>query len=223
MFTITIADPLHALALVLYVVIAILVSYIVDQAARRTRAARRSAAESELLATVAGSIVRGESAVPALVSRAREAFGMTGVRLWLSTARSSPPTASRCPTITPVFPVGPRTLRARHSSCMAANSTRVSAACSKWSIAQLGAALEHSDLTQSAREADVLASTDQVRSALLSAVSHDLRRPLAAAMASIGGLRAAGGTLTAEVVPSCLRRPTRACRHCRPLSPICST
>ena len=37
----TIADPLHALALVLYVVIAVLVSYIVDQAARRTRAAQR--------------------------------------------------------------------------------------------------------------------------------------------------------------------------------------
>ena len=55
LFTVTIADPLHALALVLYVVIAILVSYIVDQAARRTRAAQRAAAESELLATVAGA------------------------------------------------------------------------------------------------------------------------------------------------------------------------
>ena len=79
--TVTIADPLHAIALVLYVVIATLVSYIVDQAARRTRAAQRAAAESELLATVAGSVLRGESAVPALVSRTREAFGMTAVRL----------------------------------------------------------------------------------------------------------------------------------------------
>ena len=81
LFTVTIADPLHALALVLYVIIAILVSYIVDQAARRTRTAQRAAAEAELLATVAGSVLRGESAVPALVSRTREAFGMTGVRL----------------------------------------------------------------------------------------------------------------------------------------------
>lgn len=74
-YTVTIDDPLHALALLLYVVIAILVSWIVDQAARRTRAARRAAAESELLATVAGSVLRGQSAVPALVSRTREAFG----------------------------------------------------------------------------------------------------------------------------------------------------
>ena len=83
----------------LYVVIAMLVSYIVDQAARRTpRSAQRAAAESELLATVAGSVLRGESAVPALVSRTREAFGMTGVRLIAPTAPCSRRTANRCPT-----------------------------------------------------------------------------------------------------------------------------
>ncbi len=198
-FTITIADPLHALALVLYVVIAILVSYIVDQAARRTRAARRSAAESELLATVAGSIVRGESAVPALVSRAREAFGMTGVRLvaldGTVLATDGEPVPDNRAVFIPVGPAdAPRATLELHGGELDSGERRLLEVV----IAQLGAALEHSDLTQSAREADVLASTDQVRSALLSAVSHDLRRPLAAAMASIGGLRAAGGTLTAE-------------------------
>ena len=59
-------------------------------------------------------------------------------------------------------------------------------------VAQLDAALERTDLTATAREAGALAETDQVRTALLSAVSHDLRRPLAAAVAAIGGLRAAG-------------------------------
>ena len=64
-------------------------------------------------------------------------------------------------------------------------------------VAQLSAALEHTDLTETAREVDALAETDQVRSALLSAVSHDLRRPLAAAVAAIGGLRASGPSLSA--------------------------
>jgi two-component system, OmpR family, sensor histidine kinase KdpD len=68
-YTITIARPLHLLALLLYIVIAALVSFVVDQAARRTRAARRSAAESETLATVAGSVIRGDDAVEALVVR----------------------------------------------------------------------------------------------------------------------------------------------------------
>ena len=41
----------------------------------------RATAEAELLATVAGGVIRGEDAVQALVSRTREAFGLTGVRL----------------------------------------------------------------------------------------------------------------------------------------------
>jgi len=44
---------------------------------------------------------------------------------------------------------------------------------------------------RAAAQARELADTDQVRTALLSAVSHDVRRPLAAAIAAIGGLRAA--------------------------------
>jgi two-component system sensor histidine kinase KdpD len=58
-------------------------------------------------------------------------------------------------------------------------------------VAQLAAAMEHTDLRATALEAEALAETDQVRSALLSAVSHDIRRPLASAVAAIGGLRGA--------------------------------
>jgi two-component system sensor histidine kinase KdpD len=57
-------------------------------------------------------------------------------------------------------------------------------------------ALERTDLSETAREADALVEMDQVRTALLSAVSHDIRRPLAAAVAAIGGLRAAGDNLS---------------------------
>ena len=56
--------------------------------------------------------------------------------------------------------------------------------------AQLETALEHTALEATAQQIAPLAEADRVRSALLSAVSHDLRRPLAAATASISGLRA---------------------------------
>ena len=79
--TITVEQPSHAIALLLFVVIAALVSYVVDLAARRTRVAQRAAAESELLATVSGSVLRGEDAVQALVARTREAFTLEGARL----------------------------------------------------------------------------------------------------------------------------------------------
>ncbi len=69
--------------------------------------------------------------------------------------------------------------------------------------------------TETAREADALAETDQVRTALLSAVSHDLRRPLAAAVAAIGGLRAAGDNAVGRTIAaSCSRPPTRASARC---------
>lgn len=63
-------------------------------------------------------------------------------------------------------------------------------------VAQLGAALERAELAETARVSELLAATDRVRAALLSAVSHDVRRPLAAAVAAVGGLRAGGDGLS---------------------------
>ena len=55
--------------------------------------------------------------------------------------------------------------------------------------AQIGLAQERARLRQEATEAEILRRTDQLRAALLSAVSHDLRTPLATIMASAGSLR----------------------------------
>jgi len=223
LFTVTIADPLHALALALYVVIAVLVSIVVDQAARRARAAQRAAGEAELLAAVAGNVLRGDSAPTALVARAREAFGLSGIRLLSpdgaviaadgeplggsvdgsdpadSSSRSSAPVGSGAadsratdPRVETV-PVGvgtdgqPRAILELHGADLDAAGRRLLDAI----VAQLAAAIEHTDLRETASHAAVLAETDQVRSALLSALSHDLRRPLAAAVAAVGGLRSA--------------------------------
>ena len=49
--------------------------------------------------------------------------------------------------------------------------------------------------TQTAQQIEPIAASDRVRGALLSALSHDLRRPLAAAAAAVGGLKAAGPDL----------------------------
>lgn len=194
-YAVAIADPRNAWALVLYVVIAVLVSFIVDRAARAARAAKRSAAESELLATVAGSVLRGESAIPAMVSRTRESLSLAGVRLVAAdgavTATDGEPVRDGRFTPVPIGPLPDGTFRATlelHGRDLDASERRLVDAIA----AQLSAALERTDLTATAREAGALAAADQVRSALLSAVSHDLRRPLAAAVAAIGGLRAAG-------------------------------
>ena len=55
--------------------------------------------------------------------------------------------------------------------------------------AQIGSEYERARLRQEATEAEVLRRTDELRAALLNAVSHDLRTPLATIMASAGSLR----------------------------------
>jgi len=194
LYSVTIAHPLHVTALALYVIIAILVSLIVDQAARRARAAQRATAEAELLASIAGNVLRGDSAVLAIVSRAREAFGLSGVRLVAPDgeiiARDGEPLRDGRATTMPVgrFSDGtPRAFLELHGGPLDTPSRRLLDVI----VAQLSAAIEHTDLSETAREAEALVETDQVRSALLSALSHDLRRPLAAAVAAIGGLRGA--------------------------------
>ncbi len=200
LYTVTIADPRNAWALGLYVVIAVLVSVVVDRAARAARAATRSAAESELLATVAGSVLRGESAIPAMVSRTRESLNLSGVRLVDASgevlATDGEPTRDGRVETLPVGRPGatPRATLELHGKSLDASDRRLLEAIT----AQLSAALEHTDLSATAREAGALAETDQVRSALLSAVSHDLRRPLAAAVAAIGGLRGAGSNMSPD-------------------------
>jgi two-component system sensor histidine kinase KdpD len=57
------------------------------------------------------------------------------------------------------------------------------------SAAQIGLAQERARLRQEATEAEILRRTDELRAALLNAVSHDLRTPLATIMASAGSLR----------------------------------
>ena len=80
-FVFTIAEANNALALTVFVAVALIVSSVVDTAARRTRQAARASAESELLVTTAGSVLRGQRAVEAVLDRVREGFGMDSVTL----------------------------------------------------------------------------------------------------------------------------------------------
>ena len=182
-YTVTVNEPLHLVALLLYLLTAALVSVVVDRAARKTRVARRAAAESGLLQSVAGLVLRGEDAVESLLSRATEAFGLSGARLmtdgkvvanWGTT--SDQVTEHR---------IDDHTVVEFHGPEPDASERRLMSVIA----AQLGTALEQRQLEETAKAVEPLAATDRVRTALLSAVGHDLRRPLAAATAAVSGLR----------------------------------
>lgn len=195
--TVSIGHPLHAMALLLYVINALLVSFVVDLAARRLQAARRASEESELLANIAGSVFRGDDALTALVNQTREAFGLDSAELERNGTLvvSSPATSSentehtpdgkQLPGIAERVKVGQDFELILRGDPLAASQQRMLAAV----VVQLEAVLEHQELEQTAQTVAPLERNDQVRSALLSAVSHDLRRPLAAAVAAVTSLR----------------------------------
>ena len=197
LYTVSVGEPLHLLALALYVVNAVLVSVVVDTAARRSRQARRAAAESELLASIAGSVLRGQDALQALVDRTREAFRLNEVRLkaldgsilassslseFEAEAGAGIETVSRAAS---TIAVGDRATLELCGPDLAASERRLLGVIA----AQMDQALEHRDLAATASEVGPLAVADRMRSALLAAVGHDLRRPLTAATAAVSGLR----------------------------------
>ena len=184
-YTLTIAKPTHILALGLYILNALLVSYVVDQAARRSRVAVRAAAESELLATIAGSVLRGQDALEALITRTRESFKLNSVRVvGTDDLLFESGTVADDDRLT-VLPVGDRGTLELRGPDLAASERRLLSVIA----AQIDAAFEHSALVKTAGEIEPLAQADRMRSALLAAVGHDLRRPLTAATAAVTGLR----------------------------------
>jgi two-component system sensor histidine kinase KdpD len=215
--TFSIAAPENILALVVFVVIASLVSRVVDVAARRSSEAARSNAEAETLSTLAGSLLRGEQALPALLQRVQETFGVHSVTL-LRHDTDAPASGGAGPN-RPSLTGPPSTGGMRGTwSCVASigddpclrpedGDTEVSASDGLRLVlrgrvlaaedqrvlaafaTQVAVAFQQRRLTEAAAAAEPLAEADRMRTALLNAVSHDLRTPIATAKAAVSSLR----------------------------------
>jgi two-component system, OmpR family, sensor histidine kinase KdpD len=208
----TIAQANNAFALGVFVVVGLLVSWVVDIAARRTKQAARANAESELLAVTAGSVLRGQHGLSALLDRVREAFGMESVTLlecvspggdqradasaerlrsmqgsWQVVASTGTPTATFPGEADVEVPVADRLLLALRGRPLPATDRRVLGAFASYAAV----ALDQQRLAAEAEAAKPLAEADRMRTALLAAVSHDLRTPLASAKAAVTSLRSA--------------------------------
>ncbi|MEU8381364.1 DUF4118 domain-containing protein [Streptosporangium sp. NPDC048865] len=209
--SLAVTRPENLLALVVYVLVAVMVSAVVDLAARRAREAVLAGAEAEVLATLAGYVLRGEAALPSLLSRLREIFGLTSVTL-LERRPAGPPG--------PSGENGPNGQDGSDSWRIVATgggepSTRPGVAGTDVVVdddlvlavrgwlpgtsgrrvleafaAEAAVALRHQRLAEQAGRLRPLAEADRMRTALLAAVSHDLRTPLASARAAVEGLRA---------------------------------
>ncbi|WP_234340991.1 sensor histidine kinase [Streptomyces sp. NRRL S-1813] len=179
----TITEPNNALALAVFVVVAVTVAALVDRSLRLARRAASATAEAETLSSMAGNILRGDQAVSMLLERTRETFGMESAEL---VPRSDQETdALEGDNGLVKVPAGPDRVLVLRGRSLPASEHRVLTAFA----AHLAAALDHARLTEAAAEVEPVKAADRMRTALLAAVSHDLRTPLAAGRAAISSLR----------------------------------
>jgi len=196
--SLAIADHNNLIGLLVFVFVGTSVSSVVEIAARRTAKARRAAAESDTLSMLAGSVLGGEEALPALLDRLRETFAMDSVALlrrdrpgalggpgeWTALAQSGEYPCTVPGSADTTVPVGETAVLALCGRSLPAADRRILAAFA----ARVGNALEQRELSVEAAQAGPLAEVDRTRTALLAAVSHDLRTPLAAAKAAVSSL-----------------------------------
>ncbi|MET7381322.1 sensor histidine kinase KdpD [Streptomyces sp. NPDC005526] len=190
----TIADPKNIVAIAVFFGVAVSVASVVDLAARRTHQAARLRAESEILSFLAGNVLRGENTLEELLDRVRETFNMESAALLERESDVAPWTRAGSigprPCTTPDeadvdVPVGDHLTLALAGRVLPAEDRRVLAAFA----AQAAVVLDRQRLQQKADEAKALAEGNRIRTALLAAVSHDLRTPLAGIKAAVTSLR----------------------------------
>jgi two-component system sensor histidine kinase KdpD len=187
-----VVEPQHLLALVLLLLAAVLVALVVHTAARRGQQAVRARAEAALLTDFAITVMTESDPLRLLLEKVREAFAATSVALlerdpdgWrrVAAAGSHPAVApERAEVDVTVDDDLHIVLSGRLLSAPERHVLRGVAG-------QALLALRAQRLAAEAIEARRRAEATELRSALLSAVGHDLRTPLTAIKAAAGSLR----------------------------------
>ena len=188
----TISKPENLFGIVVFVLVAAVVSILVDRAARLRSEAQRGRAEAEALARLAGWLMSEEDPLPQLVDHLRTTFGLTAVSVirrvgdeWVVEAAAGPTPPGRPEDGAEAIELGPDTTLVLSGSRLPASARRILSAFA----AQLAVAVRERELAREADEAAVLQEGNDLRMAILAAVSHDLRTPLSSIKASVSSLR----------------------------------
>jgi signal transduction histidine kinase len=185
--TLTIAEPRSLLALLLFVTVAVTVSSVVHLAARRAIQAERSGEDAASLLALAQTVLGGADTPAAVLEhltstwqgRAELVEQVRGQWVRVSARGTAPESAA----VTRVE------MRPGLALLVAGQARPLSARMLDGFAAQAAAALDRDRLRTQAAQAEALAEGNRMRTALLAAVSHDLRTPLASIKASVSTLR----------------------------------
>lgn len=179
----TIDDPDNLLALLLFVVTAVTVSSVVHLAARRGELARERSTEAEALLALARTVL-GDDTPDAVLAHLRASTELTAVleervgASWVSIAGVAGP--------------GPRSVLPAGTSfrlVVHGDTSTVGRRVLEGVAVQAASSCERQRLRTQAEQNEALAAANRMRTALLAAVSHDLRTPLASVKAAVSSLR----------------------------------
>ena len=189
-YTFTITETSNVVAVIVFLAVAVIVGQLVSIVGARSAEALRARAEAEALARVAGSLVGEPDSLDALLAHLRSTFGLDAVAIlrpdgdaWRIDASSGTPV--------PATPAGYEHLELVDDAQLVLDGPGLPAEDRRVLqvfVAQLDAALAHRRLAAQAASANALAEADFLRTAILRAVSHDLRTPLSSIKAAATSL-----------------------------------
>jgi len=194
-YAFTISEQENVITLVVMVLVAVLVALVVDGAARRAQQAAQARAEAALLASFSRTVLTRNDPLPRLLEKIRESFGLTSVAMlerqdgrWTTSACAGPAECARPEEADVDVAVDADTHLVGRGHALAAAERRILDAVAGQALL----ALRNQQVRTEAAEARRRADATELRSALLSAVGHDLRTPLSSIKAAAGSLRDPG-------------------------------
>jgi two-component system, OmpR family, sensor histidine kinase KdpD len=183
----TLSQSENWFALAVYLATAVVVSELAARTRRRAASAEQRERESALLADLATELLRGrqlDEELDEVASRAATVLGVDSAQIELGPPRRPPQGASPHPLEVADRAVGTIYVPEGSDPHVAARHRFLPALA-----ALLAVAVERDRLEREALEAEALRRSDLVKTALLRAVSHDLRSPLTGIRTAVGALR----------------------------------
>jgi two-component system, OmpR family, sensor histidine kinase KdpD len=188
LYTLTIGDTDNLLALAVFLALAGVVSWLVGFAARRAAEAARGRAEAASLVRLAGALLSEHDPLAEVTGQLRTTFGLQGVSVlrrdeaggWQPVVTSGDAAPGQPEQATDTVFLDSDTVLAIAGPGLSGDDRYVLRAFTD----QLAVALQRRELQAEAATAETLSQANDLRTALLRAVSHDLRTPLASIKAS---------------------------------------
>jgi two-component system sensor histidine kinase KdpD len=199
--SLAVATPENLITLGAMVVVAVVVALVVDRAARLGEQSARARTEASLLASYARTVLTAPRPLDRLLEKVKENFGLESVALlerqdgrWERIACTGEGPCDRPEEADAAVAVTADVHLALRGRPLPAADQRVLEAAAGQALL----ALRHQRMASDTADAQRRAEATELRTALLSAVGHDLRTPLTSIKASVGSLRDPDLPLSAE-------------------------